>query len=636
MSMSLSMSMTMSLSMSSKGFNRRHQSKQGRPSLPAQGDRRDHLHEREEVRTQSPSFWWETSSVPYPTSMHFPTASSIGIPSRSSAAGAPQYPSIGNKLPPVSTRNGVMSSIGPSATTPTRNVPSTLRPSTTTTTPDSSSTAQAPAISGSSAPVFGPSTYSWFPTLVSPGLSVQPIISIAQPSTPHSILKSTAPSEQVSGLSDRTTSPTLFPLQPSAQGRVSPLITEQPSIASGNDDQVVASDGHYTFFPTIGPTSSDILLPTNSVPSFPAPTSSTFPQQCQTISGVYGSLDGTRVGVSFGYELETVSVGEEELLFEVLPALEVAFSDYLLPFIDPGRCAAVSSRRLFLYSNTNEQSDMLEVIGISSRPDDLRVNSCSELSVPDDKCSIFRGELSLYVIDIAANSAVVAATRENLIVGFENGAFNDADERIVRVSFVDLSQREPANPIESEEEPPGNATGGSSNTILIAVVTIVAAIVLLLLGAAVMYRRRSDSVDTHRRQFEVMADDDADHMIDTGSDMGIPDQIALESIKEEKPALDDSDAELGSERQEDSQPFVTEVSSLYLEQQADGELVVKTTCPTASIFSESDDAADRISPSDSSVYMEGPDNASFGKERMMSPHSLANSDQDSQHSQLLI
>ena len=629
MSMSFSMSMTITSSMSIKGVERRHQPKQGRPTLPAQNYRHHNVYQQKGVPTQRPSFWWETSSVPYPTSMYFPTAPSEGIPSRSNADYTPQPANIGNDMPPVTSDAGELFSTWPSTTTPTLAVPSDPREASTNPSPDSSSTGQAPDISLSGSPVFGLSTFSGFPTLKSPSVSVRPVSPSFQLSTPPAILVSTSP---ISGVSDQSSSPTLA-LQPSAQGRASP-ITDQPSIASNNDDQEAASGGPFTFYPTTGPTSSAHMLPADAVPSFSFPTSSNFLQQCQTISGVYGSLDGTRIGVSFGYELETVPVGEEELLFEVLPALEVAFSDYLLPFIDPGRCASSSSRHLFLYSQANEPSDMSQVIGISSRPDDLKVNSCSKLSWPEDDCSIFRGELSLYVVDIAANSAVVAATRENLIVGFENGAFIDADERIVRVSYVDLSQDEPTNPIESQEEPPGTGkTGGSSNTILIAVVTIIAAIALLLLGAAVAYRRRAASSDT-QRQFEVMVDD-ADHMIDTGSDMGIPNQIALDSIKEEKPAIDDSDAELGSEREEDAQPFLTEVSSLYLEQQADGELVVKTTCPTTSIFSESDDATDRISPSDSSVYMDGPDNVFFGKEHVMTPHSLA-SDQDSQHSQILI
>ncbi|GKY91294.1 hypothetical protein MPSEU_000101800 [Mayamaea pseudoterrestris] len=599
--MSMSMDSLISMSMDLGGGNSRNHN--GHHPTQSSSGRRPHSFVKR-VQTQGPSHsWGKNDATSYPKSKDGPTAALV----QESLLPSSTLPGTGDDNydpPPSLSRTSAIPDVGPVVLVPSVASPDVNPVHSMVWTPSKSS--DVPRSMSHSPNVFTKST-------IKPTYTRAPIIrSQSYPAVLFTSQPSVRPMPN-----QHTPVYTGYPL---THGPMSPPNTKQPGGGAGTNDAAAASPSGAVYRSSGAPQSlADPLASLTYSPS------SSFPQQCQTINGVYGSLDGVCVGVVFGYALETISIGDDELLYEVMPTLEVAFNDFLLPFLDPDHCQ-LNTRQL---SHIDERH-LLAVIGISSHPDDLRVEPCSQKMNVGNNCSVFRGELSLYMVGFAATSAVVVETKKHLIVGFNVGAFDSADARIVRVSYVDLAQGEGStNPIESQEEPPTQAEG-KSRLALISVLTVFAVLALLVFGATIAYRHNAEE-SSQRRQFEAMlddADDDVNHMVDTG-EVGIPEQIALQAVMEEEHALDDSDAELGSDRMEERQPYITEVSSLYLEKQADGELVVKTTCPTTSNFSESEDPMECISPSDSSVYMEDQDNVQCVKDHLL--HSLA-SDQDSQMS----
>jgi hypothetical protein len=349
---------------------------------------------------------------------------------------------------------------------------------------------------------------------------------------------------------------------------------------------------------------------------------------CQTVNGDFGVREGVRVGLPFNYELETVPLTSIEREKEVLPALETAFNDFLLPFVFASECGSPSKPRLLF--SIHSRRHMLQAVGISSQPKDLLIEglSCENVTAPENDCGIYRGELGLYMANVGADADTIIGAFKQLKLGLDEGVFDSVDRRIVRVVHLDLGDMDPSDPYQSEENPPD--TDSDSGTMMFAIVAAAAGAVLVSIGALLVYRHKRERPEDH---FEPIVDDDGNHMMDTGSTVGASDHVAIEVTTDGPPSI--VDTEMGENnsdgRDDEKHQYTTEVSSLYLEQLTDGELVVKTTCPTASASASGSGSMDRISPSDSSVYVEGSDSFPQLKDQLSSPQSMYSDSACSQH-----
>ena len=115
-----------------------------------------------------------------------------------------------------------------------------------------------------------------------------------------------------------------------------------------------------------GPSATPSSSPSAS-PSF-APTRA----DCETTDGVFGAVDGESVSVDFAYELQVSGEDQSNLSIQdnILPSLEKAITDSILPVIFKDECDRSNGRRLRFQRR-------LEVIGISQYPDDIIYDDCT-------------------------------------------------------------------------------------------------------------------------------------------------------------------------------------------------------------------------------------------------------------------
>lgn len=126
--------------------------------------------------------------------------------------------------------------------------------------------------------------------------------------------------------------------------------------------------------PTASPTGSPTAKPSAS-PSFSptaSPSSSPTRADCESTNGIFGVVDeGVSVTVDFAYEVE-VSLdekGNETIQDNILPPLEKAIVDSILPIVFQEQCDRTNGRRL-------RSQRRLEVLGISQYPDDYIYDDC--------------------------------------------------------------------------------------------------------------------------------------------------------------------------------------------------------------------------------------------------------------------
>ena len=89
---------------------------------------------------------------------------------------------------------------------------------------------------------------------------------------------------------------------------------------------------------------------------------STTPISCASKQGIYGEIEGSSVTVSFAYELE-VNTSEVNIEIEIIPELEQAIVDSILPEVFPEDCNADQSK-----PGVNQN---LAIAGISKNPMDF-------------------------------------------------------------------------------------------------------------------------------------------------------------------------------------------------------------------------------------------------------------------------
>ena len=208
---------------------------------------------------------------------------------------------------------------------------------------------------------------------------------------------------------------------PTRQGNIG-----EPTIApSGPTLQPTRTGGSNTPVPsTVAPTlTPDTPLEETTEPTQPVVAS------CETSAGIYGSTQSTPLTVSYGYELETTPLSIPELQNDVIPPLEIAFNNFLLPNLFPGVCGQVSARRR-----------RLAVRGISTVPADVPIVTVPCQTPKKDTandCVFVRGRLMLYTDESGPREGYTNTVRNGLEFGMSNDAFVDAHNSIVKVTFVE-------------------------------------------------------------------------------------------------------------------------------------------------------------------------------------------------------
>jgi hypothetical protein len=234
------------------------------------------------------------------------------------------------------------------------------------------------------------------------------------------------------------------------------------------------------------------LLPTSDEISTLSPSaqeSSTLvvPTTCRAVDGVFGTFTNEVIYVRFRYEVEMIQSSEADLENDVLPELENAFVNFLLPSMFPEVC---SERRML-------QQRRLATTGISARPDDTILDGvlCESLSASGNSCGAVQGELTLFS-DRGRSLTDEATVRDVLKKGMDDNEFVDSaiHPDIVRVSYV-LSGDD--NGTGSDSDDPGvkgisTDDDDGADLLLIGLISAAAAVVIVA-GAVLLKVSRNGS-----------------------------------------------------------------------------------------------------------------------------------------------
>ena len=215
------------------------------------------------------------------------------------------------------------------------------------------------------------------------------------------------------------------------------------------------------------------------------PTAAPAEGACKTNeNGVFGQVTSESIIVDFSYEVETSS-GDVEI--EIIPALEKAFNDQILPSLFGVECGVLA------------ESVLRSALGVSARPDDsiLRDTSCAMKDVDTNDCVVVRGGLTVFI------STAIGREDENVIIadvisalqrGMQNGDFNYVHKGMVRVTFVDIEEQ---NPAQGEKAKGSVRAADSPRKNGLAYGVVAGAAVCVIASVAFIYNgRRKETGDT--------------------------------------------------------------------------------------------------------------------------------------------
>jgi hypothetical protein len=233
--------------------------------------------------------------------------------------------------------------------------------------------------------------------------------------------------------------------------------------------------------PTADPTS--LSAPSPSLPAPPTPSS--FPADCQTVNGTFGNLTGDQLVVSWKYAVElTDDVSESEFTSVLLPALEIAMNNALIPTLFDVDC-----RRRHLTTRRLQGN----IAGITARP-----NDSMEPDVPctGSNCYGVLGMLTLFLDTNAArrtlqeSSSHIEMVRTAIEEKMDAGMFNDATGPFLNVTWVNDDDESGLEGGGGGGDTSDKSSPSSVNGPVIGWVVGVSGVFLLAVAAAVNERRR--------------------------------------------------------------------------------------------------------------------------------------------------
>jgi hypothetical protein len=345
-----------------------------------------------------------------------------------------------------------------------------------------------------------PGSVVYRPSQLPATLNPEPEPSIGPATTTLSLKPTTARAPSFASGSDDPTeyeiglpsnSPTLVESVPSPDsepvpGRAPSIISDRPvtapSSSSSSDD------------PPIPVLSEPSIQPEGSLP--PTLFKPSNHNVCESSDGKFGSFTGESSTLAYAYELETAAVTKDELLQTILPALEVAITNVLLPVFFDG----CYQRRHRLATQIDESTDhrrprRLRLVGISSLPVDapLQDMKCKSFT-RDDSCSVVRGDLTLHFSDQEEMSSETDLIRKVLRQVMESGTFDEGVHgSIVRVSYVDSSallENEGRDNSPNAAVTPNSHQSERLGSSLVVGLVLAAAASILIVGLVFAHRRR--------------------------------------------------------------------------------------------------------------------------------------------------
>ena len=180
----------------------------------------------------------------------------------------------------------------------------------------------------------------------------------------------------------------------------------------------------------------EIARPSDSSPTS-RPTENEKSKACTTSDGVYGTLGGERLVVSFLYSVELgPQVSVEDYLLDIVPGLEVRMNDFLVPFLFDVPCNSTDVRSRQRRA-TKVRRRLATVVGMSARPLDSvddTVDCAAEF------CYGMVGQITLFLDNQDSRRHLRIGTegdhlREALQWGMDSGQF-DSDPPIVKVTYI--------------------------------------------------------------------------------------------------------------------------------------------------------------------------------------------------------
>jgi hypothetical protein len=293
--------------------------------------------------------------------------------------------------------------------------------------------------------------------------------------------------------------PTLFEPVPTPDSEPVPdgvpsIISDRPATAPSNPAS--SDDPPFPGIPSISqsPASEPSIHSEGSLP--PALSKPSNHNVCESSDGKFGSFTGESSILLYAYELETNMVTKDELLQTILPALEVAITNVLLPVFFDG----CYQRRYRLATQIDESTDhrrprRLRMVGISSLPVDapLQDVKCKSFA-RNNSCTVVRGDLTLHFSDQGEAASETDLVRKVLRQVMESGTFDEAVHKsIVRVSYVDSSllvENEGRDNIPNASVTPSSQQSERLGSSLVVGLVLAAAASILILGLVFAHRRR--------------------------------------------------------------------------------------------------------------------------------------------------
>lgn len=211
---------------------------------------------------------------------------------------------------------------------------------------------------------------------------------------------------------------------------------------------------------------------------------------CTSNGNSFGSADGDPRFLVYGYQIETnpnIIVGS--LADDVLPPLEQAFVDFLLPQLFPQTCPEL---------DTLPSRRGLRVVGVTATPNDepRPEIACRGTVATGNTCVFVRGSLLVFVDENEIASVLERQVRHRLKLGMDNGVFLTSHPSIRRLTYVETDAN--GLPIVVSDDSNQNSTDtdvqieddsvDSDNDLVFPIIMAAAACIVIALGAVTARR----------------------------------------------------------------------------------------------------------------------------------------------------
>lgn len=264
----------------------------------------------------------------------------------------------------------------------------------------------------------------------------------------------------------------------------------------------------------------------------------TDPDNCRTVNGDFGLLDGEPLVVKFHYAVELDrEFSEQDYRSNVVPSVEVSMNDYLVSALfDEATCMneQPTERRTLRES----PRALASILGISARPLDTVQD---DVDCTGEFCFGMLGQVSLYLDSksgrrrLQDGSSKAEQLRGTLRRGMNDGRF-DNNPPIVKVSYIELAEEEGnGDEVEATKDKEESSVDNTVDVVRVVWFTILG----ILFAAAIVYvvlrKRRMRRNGAGAETFEPLSPA-ASRVSNSGQGAGAP--LSLSGIAEDDSSND--------------------------------------------------------------------------------------------------